>query len=133
MASVNSKRRFAAICQIGVVVGVFIAAAGGFWRHSATAEAVWSPQQAAEFTAARNALHNLSYNREEAANSPRMPDDARKQLAAEREAAKARFDRIQAELTAAQTGRLGAGARLIQVGLAVTILFGVGYFWARGQ
>jgi hypothetical protein len=128
----GSSRRIVIGCQIGIALGLALTVAGGLWNALARPDAAWSEKQAAEFKSARNALHDMTYNRAEDQRSDGSPGEPSKAQIAERAAAKARFDRIEAELAAARVGYHRTGMWLVRLGLAAMIVFGVGYFASHG-
>lgn len=118
-------RRIAFACLAGLSVGVILIVAGGLWQLFAGPRLVWSPEQVREHRAARMAWHDLQYDE----GAPDAAADTGRQ--AQIDAARARFERIQADLDSAIALHEGRGTRLIYVGLAAIVLFGVGYLSSR--
>jgi hypothetical protein len=127
MASAGSSRRLVIACQVGVALGLALVVAGGLRKVFARPEAAWSQEQAAEFQAARNALHDLTYNEPGNHGSTRSPDEPSPERLAKRAEAKARFDRIEARLVEARSNYQHTGTWLVRLGLAAVITFGLGY------
>jgi hypothetical protein len=101
--------------------------AGGLRKAFAKPEAAWSKQQAAEFQVARNALHDLTYNEPGNHGSNSSADEPSPERLAKRIQAKARFDRIEAQLVEARSNYQRTGTWLVRLGLAAMITFGIGY------
>jgi hypothetical protein len=101
--------------------------AGGLRKALARPEAAWSQQQATEFQAARNALHDLTYSESGAHGSNGSSDEPSPERLAKRAEAKARFDRIEAQLVEARSNYQRTGTWLFRLGLAAMIIFGIGY------
>jgi predicted negative regulator of RcsB-dependent stress response len=117
----------------GILAGLLATIAGLAWPVWAKPSLVWSPEQAAEFQAAGEALHAArQIDQAEAAANFAGADDAG-QSDAQLASAQERFDKIEAELAAAQSLREGAGAWLRWLGLAVMLLCGLGYLASRGD
>jgi hypothetical protein len=122
------------ICLGGMLLGVVMGTAGLFWGSWAKPSLVWTPEQAAEYQAAGEALHAARRMDGPSsggldANAGAEGDESDRRLAAAQE----RFDRIEAELGSAQTLRQRTGAWLRWLGLAAIVLFGVGYLSARKE
>jgi hypothetical protein len=129
MVSNGSSRRIGTmVCQAGLVAGTLIVVAGALWQTFARPEHVWPEAKAEEFRSARTAWHDLVYNDPE---QPTAPESAER--AAQREAAQKRFEQIQAELEDAISTHRHRGTRLMYAGLAVIVLFGVGYLSVRAE
>jgi hypothetical protein len=125
-ASPTDQRR-ERILSAGVVVGLLLTLTGLGWMAFSKPSHVWSSEQAAEFKAASEALHDA--RRGGQADHPQKggPTANDAAVSGELTAAQARFDRIEAELTEARAGRHRMGSWLIRIGLAAMIVFGVGY------
>jgi hypothetical protein len=118
-----ASNRRARILVAGLVVGLFLVLGGLVWSTLAAPSSVWSREQAAEYQAAGEALHAAR------SQSPASDGTAKSALTT----AQQRFDRIEAELVAAQTGRQRISRWLVRLGLAAMLLFGVGYLASRGE
>jgi hypothetical protein len=118
-----ASNRRAWILAAGMLVGLGLMLGGLIWSTTASPSSVWSPEQAAEYQAAGEALHA-------ARSRPASSDEAED---SELAAAQQRFGRIETELAAAQTGRDRIGRWLIRLGLAAMLLFGIGYLATRGE
>jgi hypothetical protein len=129
MATSGSSRRIVPmVCQTGLALGVLVVLAGALWQTFAKPQHVWTMAKAEEYRAALSELHMLIYDDPSAPSAPETPERA-----AARAAAKERFNRIQTELDDAIATHRHRGSRLMQAGLAVMVLFGVGYLSARGE
>jgi hypothetical protein len=122
------------ICLGGILFGVIVGAAGLFWSQWAKPSLVWTPEQAAEYQAAGEALHaarrvDPASSGDVHASAGAEGDEPDRRLAAAQE----RFDKIEAKLAAAQTLRQRTGAWLRWLGLAAIVLFGVGYLSSRRE
>jgi hypothetical protein len=130
-----ASNRQALVCLAGLLAGLLVTLAGLAWMVLAKPSHVWSPEQAAELKAAGDALHAArSRDPGEAQQgqqaTPQAAGDA-SQAPPALAAAQARFDRIDAELESARTGRQRTGTWLLRLGLAAMVLFGVGYLSTR--
>lgn len=112
-----------------MTLGTLLLALGLGWSSLAPPKLVWSPQQAAEYQAAGEALH--AARRSTAATGVRPGEDAA--TSPELAAAQARFDKIDSELADAQSRRQRTGAWLVRVALGTMILCGVGYLSLRSE
>ena len=126
MATSSPNSRVVIACQAGLVVGMLLILTGALWQIFAKPEHVWSESKAAELQEARTAWHDLTYSDPEA---PSAPESAER--AAQREAARREFQRLQAELDEAVATHRHRGPRLMYAGLAAIVLFGVGYLSSR--
>ncbi len=110
-------------------MGVALILGGFAWKATVRPSSVWSKEQAKELTDARNALHDLTYNHEDAPSAAKAsrPSQSPADRDAAHAAAQARFDRVQAELVQARSVGHERGAWLIRIGLAAVVLFGIGY------
>lgn len=131
MAIEESSRRMTVVCQAGVFLGAALVLSGLLWKATLRPSSLWSPEQAKEFTDARNALHELSYDHEGASGVAGMTSQAAADRKAARTAAQARFDRISADLEHARTTGQQRGNWLVRFGVAAVVLFGVGYLSSR--
>lgn len=114
----------------GIVLGVGLIAAGLAWSAFAKPEHFWSPDQAQEFEVARAAMHQLTYETKPNSAPSGAPPASRE---AEMELAKRRFEKIDAELSAARVRREETGVWLTRMGLAALVVFGLGYLASQGS
>ena len=115
---------------VGIVLGIGLILAGWLRGALAKPEHFWSPEQAQEFEAARVAMHQLTYDAPPRPGTAASSPDSRQ---AEMDLARRRFEKIDAELTAARSRQAGAGAWLTRMGLAALVLFGIGYLASQGS
>lgn len=124
--SAEEGRRWAPrLCLAGAIVGVCALAVGLVWKSTTSPATFWSREQAEEFAAASDALHG------ERGAKPHTHDAEAGDPAAE--AARQRFDRIQAQLERARYARDEVGPLLTKIGLAAAIAFGIGYLITHGE
>lgn len=113
---------------VGACLGVALVLVGLAWPAMIQPRHVWTPEQAAEFQAASDALQHGAVGAE------RSPDAATTAPAnAIDPAARRRFDAINAQLEAARYARDGWGRVAVACGLGLTILCGFGYLAVRGD
>jgi hypothetical protein len=117
------------ICLGGILLGLLVTIAGLTWPLWARPSLVWTAEQAAEYQSAGEALHAARRIDPTATGGNSDPDDGGEagQSDSQLAVAQERFDKIRAELAAAQSLRQRAGAWLRWLGLAMMLLFGLGY------
>lgn len=113
---------------VGMTAGVIATLAALSWMTLARPVDVWSPEQAAEFKAANDAVH-AALSRDGGGRSSGDTEADPRYLAA----AKTRLARISSELEYARGARDRWGKWGAASGLALTIACGLGYLASREQ
>lgn len=129
MSSAEGKR-WKAVSWTGMAIGIALIAAGLLWNAFAKPEHVWSKEQAEEFESARQIMHELTYDLPDSQTASNPSADSHE---TQLDAAKLRFKKIEADLAAATSRQRETGAWLTRMGLAVVVLFGIGYLAANGS
>lgn len=120
---VSHRRTVPRVCLAGVALGAALLVGGGLWSALSKPRHVWSPEQAAEYSAAAAAAH--------AASDAHDHGDGDAHAAAEADVARQRFAKIATELENARFAKNKLGGLLTWIGLAATTAFGVGYLVSR--
>lgn len=111
----------------GLCLSLVTAIAGGVWSAVAEPEHVWSEQQAREFKAASEALHQAL-----GSDHTHGPSESVEEAPGEhRRVAEARLAAIQAQLEAAQYAKNRAGLLLVQLGVGGAACCGALLFFTR--
>ncbi len=106
---------------LGTIAGLMIAAAAWGWSLLEKPTDAWSPDQAQALQAARDAVHAARGDGTEVRQPP-----------SELQKAQAMVDRLEADLEMARNYRSKWATRVAAGGLALTIVWGLGYLAARG-
>ena len=132
MSEVATKNRMSTTtCLAVLVVGLLTVAVGIAWPKIVTPAMVWSPEQAEELQRAGDAFH--------AAREQTRPIEGQESAGAgdpqatPRALAEKRYNRLKADLEAAQQVRTHWGQRVVAAGFGLTIVGGLGYLAARGN
>lgn len=111
-------------------MGLILIVIGVAWPKIVTPAMVWSPEQAEELQRAGDAFH--------AAREQTRPIEGQESTqagdpqATPRALAEKRYNRLKADLEAAQMVRTHWGQRVVAAGFGLTIVGGLGYLAARG-
>jgi hypothetical protein len=131
MSEIASTNRLStAICLAILAMGLILIVIGVAWPMIVTPAMVWSPEQAEELQRAGDAFH--------AAREQTRPIEGQESAqtgdpqASPRALAENRYNRLKADLEAAQKVRTHWGQRVVAVGFGLTIVSGLGYLAARG-
>jgi hypothetical protein len=128
--SIAVVKHWKGFCIAGMAFGGALVAAGLLWNALAKPEHVWAREQALELEAARHQMHQLTYDSPHVTASPGSSADSRE---AQMAAAKNRFEKIEADLTAARSRQQQTGVWMTRMGLAALVLFGLGYLALHGS
>lgn len=126
MSEIASTNRLStSICLAVLAVGLIVIVIGVAWPKIVTPAMVWSPEQAEELRRAGDAFH--------AAREQTRPESAGTSdpQATPRALAEKRYNRLQADLEAAQKVRTHWGQRVVAAGFGLTIVGGLGYLATR--
>jgi LPXTG-motif cell wall-anchored protein len=107
----------------GTLLGVLTIIVGASWSLLVSPAQVWSNEQALEYQAANDALHE--------ARTKNQAGSADGEVTAEMAAAKARFDDIHQQLESARYAHDTWGHWIAAAGLGTTLLCGAGFFATR--
>lgn len=129
MSELETKNRLStATCLAVLFAGLLTVAVGIAWPKIVTPAMVWSPEQAEELQRAGDAFH--------AAREQTRPieghESAGDSQTTPRALAEMRYNRLKADLEAAQKVRTHWGQRVVAAGFGLTIVGGLGYLAARG-
>jgi hypothetical protein len=124
----SGRSRSNRVCLAGLVLGVATLIGGLIWGWSmaASPHVLWSPEQAAEYKAASDALHSAPHDHGNPSDENHDDEESPEQAAA-----RERFDAIQAQLNRARYAQTSVGPLLVRIGLAGAIAFGIGYLASR--
>jgi len=112
-------------------MGLVVTIIGVAWPKIVTPAMVWSPEQAEELQRAGDAFH--------AAREQTRPIEGQESAASgdpqttPRALAEKRYNRLKADLEAAQMVRTHWGQRVVAAGFGLTIVGGLGYLATRGH
>lgn len=130
MSELEPKNRLlTSTCLAVLVIGLLIVAVGVAWPKIVTPAMVWSPEQAEELQRAGDAFH--------AAREQTRPIQGQQSAGAgdpqatPRALAEKRYNRLKADLDAAQQVRTHWGQRVVAAGFGLTIVGGLGYLATR--
>lgn len=112
-------------CWAGIVVGGLLILGGLCWKLQAKAADVWTPQQAAEYEAASQAMHCLANEAADHSHGAHSSSHDHQHGEASLEAIQ-RFEQIEDELEAALYRRDVLGIRVMQFGMLAVVGFGLG-------
>ncbi len=113
----------------GIAIGIVLIVIGVAWPKIITPAMVWSPEQADELQRAGDAFH--------AAREQTRPIEGQELAASSdpqaspRALAEKRYNRLKADLEAAQVVRTHWGQRLVAAGFGLTVVGGLGYLATR--
>lgn len=128
--STSPNRWIMVLCLAGMALGVSVVGIGVAWSKLVTPAMVWSPQQATELKQAGDAFHAA---REESPPSDLPGQSSTPRQPSPRELAEQRYNRLKADLAAAQSVRTDWGRRVVAIGFGLTIACGMGYLAFRGN
>lgn len=130
MPELETKNRLStATCLAVLFAGLVTVAVGIAWPRIVTPAMVWSPEQAEELQRAGDAFH--------AAREQTRPIEGQESATGDpgvtpRALAEMRYNRLKADLEAAQEVRTHWGQRVVAAGFGLTIVGGLGYLATRG-
>jgi hypothetical protein len=106
-----------------MLLGMLTIAIGASWSLMVSPAQVWSAEEALEYQAANDALHE--------ARTKNRVDSGEGEMSPAMAAAKARFDRIDAQLESARSAYDAWGHWIAAAGFGATLLCGAGFLVLR--
>jgi hypothetical protein len=133
MVDRTSRSRGAWGWLLGLALGALLAVGSLAWSRVLTQDLAWSPEQAAEYKAAHEALHDARSGRDP--NDMTAGSDAHdgESKSPEFAAAEKRFNDISAALDDARNARHAWGTWGVGAGLALMIACGLGFLATRRE
>ncbi|MCC6491882.1 MAG: hypothetical protein IT424_02555 [Pirellulales bacterium] len=127
MAQPPPRRRSVRLTSLaGLALGLLMVVGGAARRLAARPEEFRSAAPAAQYQSARHQLHELTYD-EIASGKSTPPNERQSRVAAARQ----EFARLEQDLQRARTHYQRSGTQIIEWGLAVVVLSGIGYLASR--